>query len=740
MSKGFVQPNRPVVLSITQSGWDRKLCDADRLFHFLPTSAMIRRCLPLLLSSLAVAMFFAFPAVAQSAGDAPGLFKDAEEGPSALNRVGQQRMNTLEQDSTTRSIRLVRLVDDLSQQRAMTMHVDQGTRVLAPSVNPTFQRNSENEGSSGRMVELSVQRDGINAISEGTYAWTGTVRAGPGKRTVVGDVTLVHGADGNITGTIRVESEYYLVRPLDDGLHALVEEAESMYSIGSASPRNYGGSSSNSLQSASNAESTVRSPESPENSAEKNCHASTGPLFPEGTRSQKSDTGVSGTAPCSQIATDVLVVYTDPAADGRDIDGLISTAIQEANDTYNNSNSYNADLALAHSEQVSINGIGIGGIDDDLGDLQSSGTVQSLRDQHDADVVVLLTADIYGSTKGKVDEIRAEEEDAFAIVAAPTATGGQFVFTHEVGHLQGAQHRPVNACTPGTACDEEGELFPDAFANQFEGDDSPWCLWLCGGTDYGTITALPGGYTRVKHLSNPNVSHDGGQTGTGSRNNANAVQATANTVEDFRISDDLRASMTVSGTPGDSERTFTAGACGGTGSYSYTWSVSYNGPGSYAPLSSQESFTMSFPGGTHYVKLTVSSESQSDTVVRSIWVQGQCSLPPCPIVESTSDSLIAKTATTAPKTQKPKRVALRGAAPNPFRSSTQITYALPERTDVTLTVYDLMGRKVATLDTGARSAGTHRVRLDATALPSGPYVVRLQAGTTQKTQRITMVK
>ncbi|WP_158704984.1 zinc-dependent metalloprotease [Salinibacter altiplanensis] len=705
---------------------------------------MVRRCLPLLLSSLAAAIFFALPAVAQSAGDAPELF-NATEGPSALNSVGMKRMDTLEQDPTTQSIRMVRIVKDLSQQRALTMQVDQDTRVLAPSVSPTFQRNSENEGSSGRMVELSIQRDGINAISEGTYAWTGTVRAGPGKRTVVGDVTLVQGADGNITGTIRVKSEYYLVRPLDDGLHALVEEAESTYSIGNASPRNYGGSSSKSLQSASNAESTVRSPQPLKKSAEKTCHASTEPLLFKRTRFQRLSTKPSKAAPCSQLNTDVLVVYTSDAADGRDIDGIINTAIQEANDSYDDSDIYNAGLTLVHSQQVSISGIGIGGIDDDLGDLQSSGTVQSLRDQHDADVVVLLTADIYGLTKGKVDEIRAEAEDAFTIVAAPTATGGQFVFTHEVGHLQGSQHRPANACAPGTACDEESDLFPDAFANEFEGDSPWWCLWFCDGTDYGTITALPGGYTRVKHFSNPNVSHDGGQTGTGSNNNADAVQATASTVENFRISDDLRASMTVSGTPGDSERTFTAGACGGTGSYSYAWRISYNGPGNYGPpVSSQESFTNTFPEGTHYVKLTVSSGSQSDTAVRSVYVfgGGDCDNPPCPILESTSDSLAAQTATTdeGPMTQTPKRVALRGAAPNPFRSSTEIVYALPQRTDVTLTVYDLMGRKMSTLDTGTRSAGTHQVRLNATALPSGPYVVRLRAGGQQKTGRITVVK
>ena len=254
---------------------------------------------------------------------------------------------------------------------------------------------------------------------------------------------------------------------------------------------------------------------------------------------------------------------------------------------------------------------------------------------------------------------------------------------------------------------------------------------------------LGGDHSRVEHFSNPNVNHDGQSTGTSDRYNADVLQTTASTVENFRVSNELRASMTVSGTPGDSERTFTADVCGGTGSYSYEWRISYNGPGNYGPpVSSQESFTNTFPEGTHYVKLTAFSDSQSDTAIRSVWVQGECPHPPCLIPESTSDSLTAKTATTdeGPMTRMPKRVALRGAAPNPFRSSTEIVYALPQRTDVTLAVYDLMGRRVRQLASGARSAGIHRARLSSTSLPSGAYVVRLQADGQQKTRRITVVK
>jgi hypothetical protein len=709
--------------------------------------------------SLISALFLSFavavasgPAAAQPGAEGPpGLFKGAgEAGPQAMNAVGQKRMATLKQDSTTQSIRLVRIAGNLSQRRTLVMHVG-ANRALAPEVPPTFQREHPGRGGAekpgrgrgNQKTKLFIRRDEINAIEEGIYAWKGTVHLrspsqGNGKRPV-GTVTLVRGADGDITGTIRVESEYYLVRPLDSGsgLHALVEEDESAYSIGSASPRNYGESSSKSFQSSLNAASVVRSSQSSESSAEQTCRASTGSLTSERAGSQKSRGGSYSTSPCSQLNTDVLVVYTSNAADGRDIDGIINTAIQEANDSYDNSDTYNTDLTLVHSQQVDF-GL-TGDIGKDVDNLTTNGAVNSLRNEYDADVVVLLTPDIYGTIKGEADEVRAEEEDAFAIVAAPTATGGQFVFTHEVGHLQGAQHRPgEDSCSPGTECDKERDLFPDAFAHQFEGDDSPWCLWLCGGTDYRTITALPGrGYTRVKHFSNPNVNHDGGQTGTGSRNNADALQTTANTVENFRISDDLRASMTVSGDPSDIARTFTASACGGTGSYSYEWRVSLDGPGNYGRvLSTSEKLFKKFPDGTHYVKLTVTSGSETAVAIRSVYVNSGDLKDP--VLKSTAAQPEKKGTKAGP--ERPSEVALRGPVPNPIKTGGTIAYELPERTDVTLAVYDLMGRKVATLAAGARSAGTHRARLKGASLPSGTYVVRLRAGEEEMTRRITVVK
>lgn len=65
--------------------------------------------------------------------------------------------------------------------------------------------------------------------------------------------------------------------------------------------------------------------------------------------------------------------------------------------------------------------------------------------------------------------------------------------------------------------------------------------------------------------------------------------------------------------------------------------------------------------------------------------------------------------------------------PNPFRQITMISYVLRTPQPVTLEVYDVLGRRVATLVDGRQPAGLHEVAFDAGVLPGGLYVYRLSA-------------
>jgi len=78
--------------------------------------------------------------------------------------------------------------------------------------------------------------------------------------------------------------------------------------------------------------------------------------------------------------------------------------------------------------------------------------------------------------------------------------------------------------------------------------------------------------------------------------------------------------------------------------------------------------------------------------------------------------------------------------PNPFNPSTKIEYQLPAAGHVTLKVYDILGREVATLVNGYTSSGAHEVQFNATNLASGVYCYRLTSGNFNEMKKMMLVK
>jgi hypothetical protein len=88
----------------------------------------------------------------------------------------------------------------------------------------------------------------------------------------------------------------------------------------------------------------------------------------------------------------------------------------------------------------------------------------------------------------------------------------------------------------------------------------------------------------------------------------------------------------------------------------------------------------------------------------------------------------------------PTHFGLDANVPNPFRETTEIRFALPQATHVTLVIYDLNGREVARLLDARKAPGYHRVTWDASHLASGVYLARLTAGRFIETQRLVLQK
>ncbi|HUL44852.1 MAG TPA: T9SS type A sorting domain-containing protein [Bacteroidota bacterium] len=88
----------------------------------------------------------------------------------------------------------------------------------------------------------------------------------------------------------------------------------------------------------------------------------------------------------------------------------------------------------------------------------------------------------------------------------------------------------------------------------------------------------------------------------------------------------------------------------------------------------------------------------------------------------------------------PRSYSLRQNYPNPFNPSTKITFDVPRSGDVTLEVYDLLGRKVMELAGGFHQAGSYTVTANFNGLASGVYLYKLTAGDFRDVKKMLVVK
>ncbi len=100
-----------------------------------------------------------------------------------------------------------------------------------------------------------------------------------------------------------------------------------------------------------------------------------------------------------------------------------------------------------------------------------------------------------------------------------------------------------------------------------------------------------------------------------------------------------------------------------------------------------------------------------------------------------------KTFTGTPeKPELPDRVKLNQNYPNPFNNTTQINFLIPDAMQVNLSIYDVLGRRIATLVDGRKKEGRHQVTFNAEGLASGIYFMRLITETEIKTRKMLYVK
>lgn len=191
--------------------------------------------------------------------------------------------------------------------------------------------------------------------------------------------------------------------------------------------------------------------------------------------------------------------------------------------------------------------------------------------------------------------------------------------------------------------------------------------------------------------------------------------------------------------------TWTSVVSGGQTPYTYRWDYLLHCPDSEVPQEeacdvwkyggSAASFTKTTIGNwTLEIKLTVTdarNPGQTATATKLVTI-GTGSAPLAESSKVRSDAGLKATL--------PLSYALQGNYPNPFNPTTEIPFALPEAASVSLVVYDVLGREVTRLQEGLMEAGYHRVRWDASSLPSGVYLVQFKAGPFTAMRRLVLAK
>jgi hypothetical protein len=104
--------------------------------------------------------------------------------------------------------------------------------------------------------------------------------------------------------------------------------------------------------------------------------------------------------------------------------------------------------------------------------------------------------------------------------------------------------------------------------------------------------------------------------------------------------------------------------------------------------------------------------------------------------------MVNKEVTAARETEviSPRSFSLFQNYPNPFNPTTTITFSLARESNVSLKIYDLPGKEVATIVSGGYHQGIYQTHWNAAGYPSGVYLCRLSVDGATQTQKIVLTK
>lgn len=427
--------------------------------------------------------------------------------------------------------------------------------------------------------------------------------------------------------------------------------------------------------------------------------------------------------PCQAlIYPRVLVLYTPKAltlaGNITTLTDLVNLSISQFNSCIYNSGITSA-AALVLAGIAPLNFVeNKNAMDNDKESLIDNVTAQNLRNQHKADVVVLLTDGWYsdGNARGVSGTQTLEVERAYSIVELWHATARK-TFAHEVGHLYGCRHDD----TAGSPSYAQGYNIKTL---GFTSDRT-----IMVGKSINENQAA----NRLLNFSNPNIQVSGKATGTNDENNAQRVTESHPIVGAFRPDPANPLNVFVDGptwvsSPGG--KNYELYYSCGSAPYTFSWQYSYDGVNYTLSNTTSDVFTWYFSQSQKiYLKGTVTSNGQSATAYISVTAQ----LPANPYKVS-----VAGNDTIAPQPELPGLI----ATPNPTDEQINVSYNLQSDTQVRLDMLDQSGRVIEILkdDKTLSHKGRYSVKMKSKNLSIGTYFIRLITTQGVKTCRVVIAK